>query len=191
MLLEKVNDFPVIHYDGRANKIVAWQGRCDCKRKKSMEMYQRRNLFLLILQRKDWCFFTKGSPTNYAFVIRRKSFLKRIFCEEGLAKTEVAVQRCSIKKVFLEILQNSQENTCAIVSFLIKLPIKKETLAQLFFCEFCEISRNTLFHRTPLWWLLLSEGSPNYFFNIRYANYRKGNSFFMFDEIIRKGFPYS
>ena len=28
--------------------------------------------------------------------------------------------------------------------------IKKETLAQVFFCEFCEISKNTFFHRTPL-----------------------------------------
>ena len=31
------------------------------------------------------------------------------------------VQRCSVKKVFLEISQNSQENTCANVSFLIML----------------------------------------------------------------------
>ena len=30
-------------------------------------------------------------------------------------------QRCSVKKVFLEISQNSQENACARVSFLIKL----------------------------------------------------------------------
>ena len=30
-------------------------------------------------------------------------------------------QRCSVKKVFLEISQNSQENTCVRVSFLIKL----------------------------------------------------------------------
>ena len=30
-------------------------------------------------------------------------------------------QSCSVKKVFLEISQNSQENTCARVSFLIKL----------------------------------------------------------------------
>ena len=29
---------------------------------------------------------------------------------------------CSIKKVFLEIPQNSQENTCARVSFSIRLP---------------------------------------------------------------------
>ena len=31
-------------------------------------------------------------------------------------------QKCSVKKVFLEILQISQENTCVGVSFLIKLP---------------------------------------------------------------------
>ena len=35
--------------------------------------------------------------------------------------SEAVVQRCSVKKVFLEISQNSQENTCARASFLIKL----------------------------------------------------------------------
>ena len=35
--------------------------------------------------------------------------------------SEAVVQRCSVKKVFLDILQNSQENTCAKVSFLINL----------------------------------------------------------------------
>ena len=34
--------------------------------------------------------------------------------------TEVVFRRCSIKKVSLEISQNSQENTCARVYFLIK-----------------------------------------------------------------------
>ena len=53
------------------------------------------------------------------------------------------------KKVFLEISQNSQENTCAS-NF-----IKKEILAQIFSCEFCEISKNTFSYRT-LWWLLLN-----------------------------------
>ena len=46
------------------------------------------------------------------------------------------------------------ENTCARVSFLIKLQacnfIKKETLTQLFSCEFCEIYKNTFFHIAPL-----------------------------------------
>ena len=32
-------------------------------------------------------------------------------------RTEVVAQRCSAKKVLLEISQNSQENTCAGVSF--------------------------------------------------------------------------
>ena len=34
---------------------------------------------------------------------------------------EAVVQRCSVKKVFLKILQNSHEKTCARVSLLIKL----------------------------------------------------------------------
>ena len=39
----------------------------------------------------------------------------------SLVFTEAVVQRCSVKKVFLKISQNSQGNTCARVSFLIKL----------------------------------------------------------------------
>ena len=57
-----------------------------------------------------------------------------------IPKPEAVVQRCSVKKAFLEISQNSQENTCARVSFLRKL----------FSCEFCEISKNTYFHKAPL-----------------------------------------
>ena len=45
--------------------------------------------------------------------------------------------------MLLEISQNSQENTCARVSLLIKLQ------AQVFSCEFSEISKNTFFYRTP------------------------------------------
>ena len=39
----------------------------------------------------------------------------------GFLVPEAVAQICSVKKVFLEISQNSQENTCARVSFLIKL----------------------------------------------------------------------
>ena len=51
----------------------------------------------------------------------------------------------------LKISQNSQENTCGRVSFLIKLQakacnfIKKETLAQVFSYEFYEIFKSTFF----------------------------------------------
>ena len=40
-----------------------------------------------------------------------------------LEKSEAVVLRCSLKTVFLEIWQNSQENTCLRVSFLIKLQV--------------------------------------------------------------------
>ena len=68
-------------------------------------------------------------------------------------------RKFSVGRLFLEISQNSQENTFVRVSFLIKLQAtvynftKNKTLAQVFFCEFCEISNNTFF--TEHLWLLL------------------------------------
>ena len=41
-----------------------------------------------------------------------------MFCKNGVMFWTV---RCSVKKVFLEILQNSQENICVRVSFLMKI----------------------------------------------------------------------
>ena len=64
--------------------------------------------------------------------------------------SEAVAQMCSVKKLFLEISQNSQENICLRVSFLIKLQaetcnlLKKDTLTQVFSCEFWEISKNNL-----------------------------------------------
>ena len=56
--------------------------------------------------------------------------------------TEAAIGGVLQEKVFWESFPNSQENTCARVSFLIKLQatfIKKDTLAQVFSGEFCKI----------------------------------------------------
>ena len=70
---------------------------------------------------------------------------------------EAVTRRCCIKKMLLKILQNTQENACARVSFLIKLQaeacnfIKKETVAQVFSCEFCEIFQNTFFIEHLRW----------------------------------------
>ena len=64
---------------------------------------------------------------------------------------EGVIQRCSVKKVFLKFSQNSNKNTCARVSSLIKLQAeacnfsKRETLSQVFSCEFSEIFKNTFF----------------------------------------------
>ena len=60
---------------------------------------------------------------------------------EGL-QSEAVTRRSFIKKVFLKISKDSQENTCGRVSSLIKLQleacnlIKIETLTQVFSCEF-------------------------------------------------------
>ena len=62
-----------------------------------------------------------------------------------LKVVEAVAQRYSVKKLFLEISQNSLENTCARANFT-----KKEALAQVFSCEFYEISKNTYSYRTPL-----------------------------------------
>ena len=64
--------------------------------------------------------------------------------------TKAATGGVLLKKVFLEISQNSQENTCASDSFLIKFQalsnfIKKESLTQVLSFKFCEISNNTFF----------------------------------------------
>ena len=71
----------------------------------------------------------------------------RITSNENIRITSNSHQTSSLKKVFLEISQNSQEG--AACNF-----IKKETLTQVFFCEFCKISKNTFFTE-HLWWLCL------------------------------------
>ena len=80
--------------------------------------------------------------------------LWEITCDVFLC-TEVVTWRCSVENVSLKFLQNSQENTCARISFLISWwPeagsfIKKESLAQVFSYEFCEMFKKTFFYRTP------------------------------------------
>ena len=74
--------------------------------------------------------------------------------------SEAVGQRCSVKKMFLKISENSQENTCAKVSFSVKSQaqacnfIKKEAVTQVFSREFCETFKNT-FLKGHLRWLLL------------------------------------
>ena len=78
-------------------------------------------------------------------------------------------RRCSVKKVYLEISQNSLESTCARVSFLIKLQssasfliklqasasacnfIKKETLAQVFIVNFAKFLRKSFLAEHLRW----------------------------------------
>ena len=82
----------------------------------------------------------------------RKSSVLELLKLQVCQEIEAVVEKCSVKKMLLGILQNSLESTFARVSSLIKACnfIEKETLAQVLFCEFCKISKNIFFHRTSL-----------------------------------------
>ena len=59
--------------------------------------------------------FPRGLPFSSGYFFKPPYLLWQL-------SSEAVAQRCSLKKVFLEISQNLQENACARVAFLIKLP---------------------------------------------------------------------
>ena len=69
----------------------------------------------------------------------------------GAAITEAFSRRCSVKKLFLKISQNfAGKHLCQSLS-LNKVTCnftKKESLAQVFFCQFCEVFKNRFFYRS-------------------------------------------
>ena len=69
-------------------------------------------------------------------------------------QTEAVAQRCSVKKVFLEISQNSQENTCATVSLRSAPLLQKRLWHKRFPVNFAKFLR-TPFLKKHLQWLLL------------------------------------
>ena len=59
---------------------------------------------------------------------------------ELILNTETVIHRYSVKKLFLEI-----RKIASLFFSIKKIFIKKETLAQVFCCEFCDISNKHLF----------------------------------------------
>ena len=55
--------------------------------------------------------------------VQSSAHIGSLFFKENLGNRRSSHRRCSVKKVFLEISQNSQEKTCARVSFLRKLQL--------------------------------------------------------------------
>ena len=76
-------------------------------------------------------------------------------------RAEAVARRCSVRKVFLKISQNSLENTCARVSFLIKLQasglFKKWLWHRYFSVNFAKFLETPFLTEYPRW-LLLKEG---------------------------------
>ena len=111
-----------------------------------------------------WRMFLKIKHMNYTQlyccqsmqVVPNESISPRVLCIAWACPySEAVVQRYSVEKVFLEIWQNSQENTCARTSFLIKLQaLKRKVWHRCFPVNFLKFLR-TLFFTEHLWWLLL------------------------------------
>ena len=100
-----------------------------------LKLYALRNLIL-----EPTCFKNPKKPSSIDLILTNSSSSFQNFCAIVTSlSSEAVVWRCSVKKVFLKVSQNSQEN---------------ETLSQLFSCEFCEIFRHTFFIEHPRWLLL-------------------------------------
>ena len=86
--------------------------------------------------------------------------LKMFYLKNTFFTAEAVVRRCSKKRVFLEMSQNLQENTCATESFLIKSQapgcnfIKKEPPNRCIPVNFAKFLRTPIFTK-HLRWLLL------------------------------------
>ena len=78
-----------------------------------------------------------------------------ILIETFVPVSEAVTQRCSLKNVLRNFAKFTEKHLCQSL-FFNKVAgaacnfIKKETLAQVFSCEFCEISKNTFSYRAPL-----------------------------------------
>ena len=79
-------------------------------------------------------------PEWFIFMFAENSY-PEVFCKKGVLENFAkSIGKQLYQSPFLTKLQ----------AWGLQLYLKKETLAQVFSCEFCEISKNTYFHRTPL-----------------------------------------
>ena len=104
---------------------------------------------------------TRNTDTFQEVLAPEKTdILARNLCQKF--NLEAVTQKCSVKKVFLKISQNSQENTCARVLFFNKVAgIRPATLFNKRIWHRCYPVNFTKFLRTPflteqLRWPLLS-----------------------------------
>ena len=83
----------------------------------------------LPLLRRD-CFFVRTQLTYHS-----RSSRPKVFCK---------------KDVLRNITKFTGKHLCQSLIFNKVADFKNETLAQVFSCEFCKISKNTIFYRVPL-----------------------------------------
>ena len=85
----------------------------------------------------------KGNTENIVKHLHLLSALRDFFFLHRVMFSEAVARRCSVKKVLLKFLRNSQEKNCTRASFLLKLQAEasnliKKTGKGVFLCEFCK-----------------------------------------------------
>ena len=114
-------------------------------------------------------------PGCFEFVLQDHTPEHANIQRKFLKSIETVAKRCSIKKVFLEISQNSPENICARVSILLK---QKRFWRRYFPVKFAKILR-TPFLTEHLQWLLLRAPNlgvswhPNVSYSLYYPEHLK------------------
>ena len=87
------------------------------------------------------------TPENLCFFFMFSGYEMETLAKNGLY-CKSSHRRCSVKKLFLKILQYSQETSCVGVNKDACLQLyQKETPTQAFICEFREIFKNTCFEK--------------------------------------------
>ena len=106
---------------------------------------------------RGWLFYQRVGYISLGYVIP-----STVHFHFEMQDSEAIPKMCSVKNVFLEISQNSQENACARVSFLIKLQaigLRTATLLKKRLWLSCFPVNSAKFLRTPFLtehrWLLL------------------------------------
>ena len=101
-------------------------GNCEFESHYWSNPYRKTSFFCAVslIEQAFFFFFSCWSAT------KKYQFLSAHGERNFMASWEVVVRRCSVKKMFLEISQNSQENTCASL-FFNKTPFFTEHLWRL------------------------------------------------------------
>ena len=106
--------------------------------------------FIVSLTQKTFC--PKDFILNLAETLKGNFRTKWVKGTKKISHSVAVSRRCSVKKVLLKISQNSQENTCARVSFLIKLKAPPKTLLNMKLCHRRFSANFGTFLRIPFLW---------------------------------------
>ena len=105
---------------------------------------------------------SKKEKENKYFCVANKRFQMDWFKMSCLSTAMSCDQRCSVKTMFLEISQNSQENACTSVLFLLKK-----------YCNFVKKETGTGVFLWPLWRLMLLVFIYRFWLHSEKNNYNK------------------